>query len=73
MDGCFSHIPGPVADLHAPALEAIAERIGHGVAKLTQLVFQFPLHLLALGLLHPIVFTIVHQNLLTLLPDDTGR
>ena len=73
MDGCFSHIPGPVADLHAPALKAIAERIGHGVAKLTQLVFQFPLHLLAFGLLHPIVFTIVHQNLLTLLPDDTGR
>ena len=71
MDGCFSHIPGPVADVHAPALKAMGKGVGHGVAKGAQLVLQLLLHLTALVLDPVVVFTIVHQNLLTLLPVHT--
>ena len=72
MDGRPAHIVGAVADVHAPALKAVAEGIGHGVAKGAQLVLQLLLHLTALVLDPVVVFTIVHQNLLTLLPVHTG-
>ena len=72
MDGGLAHIPRPVTDVHAPALKAVGKGIGHGVAKGAQLVFQLLLHLTALILSHCIVFTIVHQILLTLLPVHTG-
>ena len=72
MDGCFSHIPGPVTDVHAPALKAMGKGVGHGVAKGAQLVLQLLLHLTALVLDPVVVFTIVHQNFLTLLPVHTG-
>ena len=62
MDGGTAHIPCAVADLHAPALEAVAERICHGVAQFAQLIFQLPLDLLALCFPHFIVFTIVHSS-----------
>ena len=46
--------------------------VGHGVAKGAQLVLQLLLYLTALVLDPVVVFTIVHQNLLTLLPVHTG-
>ena len=72
MDGGLAHIPRPVADVHAPALKAMGKGVGHGVAKGAQLVLQLLLHLTALVLDPVVVFTIVHQNLLTLLPVHTG-
>ena len=72
MDSGFAHIPRPVTDVHAPALKAVGKGIGHGVAKGAQLVLQLLLHLTALVLDPVVVFTIVHQNLLTLLPVHTG-
>ena len=72
MDGRPAHIVGAVADVHAPALKAMGKGVGHGVAKGAQLVLQFLLHLTALVLDPVVVFTIVHQNLLTLLPVHTG-
>ena len=71
MDSGLAHIPRPVADVHAPALKAVGKGIGHGVAKGAQLVFQLLLHLSAF-VISVIVFTIVHQNFLTLLPVHTG-
>ena len=71
MDGGLAHIPRPVADVHAPALKAVGKGIGHGVAKGAQLVFQLLLYLSAF-VISVIVFTIVHQNFLTLLPVHTG-
>ena len=71
MDGCLAHIPRPVADVHAPALKAVGKGIGHGVAKGAQLVFQLLLYQTAVRI-NCIVFTIVHQILLTLLPVHTG-
>ena len=72
MDSGLANIVSPVPDLHAPALKAVAEGVGHGVAKGAQLVLQLLLHLTALVLDPVVVFTIVHQNLLTLLPVHTG-
>ena len=72
MDGRPAHIVGAVADVHAPALKAMGKGVGHGVAKGAQLVLQLLLHLTALVLDPVVVFTIVHQNLLTLLPVHTG-
>ena len=71
MDSGFAHIPRPVADVHAPAFKAVGKGIGHGVAKGAQLVFQLLLYLSAF-VISVIVFTIVHQNFLTLLPVHTG-
>ena len=71
MDSCLAHIPRPVADVHAPALKAVGKGIGHGIAKGAQLVFQLLLYLPAF-VISVIVFTIVHQNFLTLLPVHTG-
>ena len=71
MDSGFAHIPRPVTDVHAPALKAVGKGIGHGVAKSTQLVLQLLLYLSAFAS-SVIVFTIVHQNFLTLLPVHTG-
>ena len=71
MDGGLTYIPRPVADVHAPALKAVGKGIGHGVAKGAQLVFQLLLYLPAF-VISVIVFTIVHQNFLTLLPVHTG-
>ena len=71
MDSGFAHIPRPVADVHTPALKAVGKGIGHGVAKGAQLVFQLLLYLSAF-VISVIVFTIVHQNFLTLLPVHTG-
>ncbi len=72
MDSGFAHIPRPVTDVHAPALKAVGKGIGHGVAKGAQLVFQLLLYLSAFVIISVIVFTIVHQNFLTLLPVHTG-
>ena len=71
MNSCLAHIPRPVTDVHAPALKAVGKGIGHGVAKGAQLVFQLLLYLPAF-VISVIVFTIVHQNFLTLLPVHTG-
>ena len=73
MDCSLSYAPCPVTDLHAPALKAVGEGVRHGIAEGTHLVFQLLLDLPALCFPHFIVFTIVHQIFLTLLPDDTGR
>ena len=71
MNSCLAHIPRPVTDVHAPALKAVGKGIGHGIAKGAQLIFQLLLHLPAF-VISVIVFTIVHQNFLTLLPVHTG-
>ena len=71
MDGGLTHIKGAVADIHTPALKAVSKGIGHGVAKGAQLVFQLLLYLSAF-VIPVIVFTIVHQIFLTLLPVHTG-
>lgn len=71
MNSCLAYIPRPVTDVHAPALKAVGKGIGHGVAKGAQLVFQLLLYLPAF-VISVIVFTIVHQNFLTLLPVHTG-
>ena len=71
MDGGLAHIKGAVADVHTPALKAVGKGIGHGVAKGAQLLFQLLLYLPAF-VISVIVFTIVHQNFLTLLPVHTG-
>ena len=71
MDSGFAHIPRPVTDVHPPALKAVGKGIGHGVAKGAQLVLQLLLYLPAFAS-SVIVFTIVHQNFLTLLPVHTG-
>ena len=71
MNSCLAYIPRPVTDVHAPALKAVGKGIGHGVAKGAQLVFQLLLYLSAF-VISVIVFTIVHQNFLTLLPVHTG-
>ena len=71
MDGGLAHIPRPVADVHAPALKAVGKSIGYGVAKGAQLILQLLLYLSAF-VISVIVFTIVHQNFLTLLPVHTG-
>ena len=67
-----AHAIGAVANVLASALKAMGKRIGHGIAKGAQLGFQLLLHLTAIGLFFCIVFTIVHQNFLTLLPVHTG-
>ena len=67
-----THTIGAVANVLASALKAMGKRIGHGIAKGAQLGFQLLLHLTAIGLFFCIVFTIVHQNFLTLLPVHTG-
>ena len=71
MDSGFAHIKGAVTDIHAPALKAVGTGIGHGVTKGAQLVLQLLLYLPAFAI-SVIVFTIVHQNFLTLLPVHTG-
>ena len=71
MDSGFAHIKGAVTDVHTPALKAVGKGIGHGVAKGAQLVLQLLLYLPAF-VISVIVFTIVHQNFLTLLPVHTG-
>ena len=71
MNSCLAYIPRPVTDVHAPALKAVGKGIGHGVAKGAQLVLQLLLYLPAF-VISVIVFTIVHQNFLTLLPVHTG-
>ena len=71
MDGSFAHVPRPVTNIHTPALKAVGKGIGHGVAEGAQLVFQLLLYLSAF-VISVIVFTIVHQNFLTLLPVHTG-
>ena len=72
MHRCLAHTVGPVPDVHTPALKAVGKSVRYGVAKGAQLVFQLLLHLTALVLDPVVVFTIVHQNLLTLLPVHTG-
>ena len=72
MNSGLAHIKGPVADVHTFSLKAVGKGIGHGVAKGAQLVFQLLLYLSAFVIISVIVFTIVHQNFLTLLPVHTG-
>ena len=67
-----AHTIGAVANVLPFALKAMGKGIRHGIAKGAQLVFQLLLHLTALIFSHCIVFTIVHQILLTLLPVHTG-
>ena len=72
VHGRTAHAVGTVADILPSALKAVGKSVGHGIAKGAQLRFQLLLHLTAIGLFFCIVFTIVHQNFLTLLPVHTG-
>ena len=61
MNSGLAYIKGAVADVHAPALKAVAERVGHGIAKLPQLALQLLLHLFSLvGAVFCITLVFVH-------------